>query len=64
MEQIRGNWRGEASDQFMTKGGVLENDLRDSITEIRKVAASIRDKAAAVEKVQMQAKEIINRKNT
>ena len=64
MEQIRGSWRGEASDQFMNKGGVLESDLRDTVTKLRKVVTNIRDRVSAVEKAQIQAMEIINRKNT
>ena len=64
MEQVRSGWKGEASDQFLAKGGVLENDLRGTVENMRKVVANIRDMVTKVERAQQLAQAVVRKKNT
>ena len=63
MGQLREGWKGDAADQFLSKGGVLEEDLRTTVTKIREVVNSIRTTVTKVEKAQAQAQAIVKNKN-
>lgn len=63
MGQLRDGWRGEAANQFISKGGILEEDLRNTIKKLREVVSSIRTTVTRVEKAQAQAQAIVKNKN-
>ncbi len=63
MRQVREGWKGEAGEAFLNKGGVLESDMRYTAKQLREVLNELRGIIKAVELLQKQAQEIVNRKN-
>jgi len=63
MGQLREGWKGDAANQFLKKGGILEDNLTITVKKIREVVSNIRGTVTKVEKAQAQAQAIVKNKN-
>lgn len=62
MQQISANWRGECASLYLQKGDVLQEELLEVATELKKIAETTRNIAKRTYLAEKKALEIAQRR--